>query len=337
MQPRRPKRPNILYVTADDLGEQVGCYGDAIARTPNIDALAAMGTKFSNAYVTQASCSPSRSSLLTGLYPHQNGQVGLTNRGYGMKPNIPNLPTLLHDAGYRTGIIGKLHVAPEKAFAFDYAQMATQATLRCAAWLLRRASSSRAPKRTNRFFSTSTISIRTRPFKNRWTVCQKIRSPPEDVKPLPFNGINSPQALQSVADFYNGTTRLDAGLGMIMDVLKETGHDKDTIIVFIGDHGAPFPRGKTSCYEGGVRVPLIVKMPAQTEAQTVDAMVSSVDIVPTLLRAAKVEKHIETAGDAVATAVGGRQFWGTQILGDGVFRAHFGGVLSAPFDSGRAL
>lgn len=121
-------KPNILLITADDLGFQLGCYGDKVATTPNLDRLAAEGVRFTNAYATSASCSPSRASLLTGLYPHQNGQLGLSHLGYSMNPGLPNLPALLKHEGYRTGIIGKLHVEPEGDFPFDYKKIDIQPT-----------------------------------------------------------------------------------------------------------------------------------------------------------------------------------------------------------------
>ena len=83
---------NILLITVDDLGLQLGCYSDSLARTPALDALAQQGTLFENAYVTQACCSPSHSSMLTGFYPHQNGQVGLSHHGYQLLDSIRTLP-----------------------------------------------------------------------------------------------------------------------------------------------------------------------------------------------------------------------------------------------------
>jgi len=106
----------------------LSCYGDKVARTPHIDRLASEGILFLNSYVTQTSCSPSRSSLFTGLYPHQTGdisnelgQIGLpySNSGYSMAPSVVTLPQLLKAQGYCTGIIGKLHVYPETSFPFD--------------------------------------------------------------------------------------------------------------------------------------------------------------------------------------------------------------------------
>ncbi len=112
-------RPDIILITADDLGLQLGCYGDPPKATPALDRLAASGTRFVNAYVTASSCSPSRSSIFTGLYPHQNGQVGLAHRGFSMHPHIHTLPSLLRQAGYATAVLGKVHVEPRTRFAWD--------------------------------------------------------------------------------------------------------------------------------------------------------------------------------------------------------------------------
>ena len=110
---------NVLLVTADDLGPHLGIYRDPFAVTPNLDRLARSGVWFTNAYVTQASCSPSRSSILTSLYPHQNGQIGLAGHGYRITGRPATIPGLLGQAGYRTGILGKLHVEPTELFPFD--------------------------------------------------------------------------------------------------------------------------------------------------------------------------------------------------------------------------
>ena len=101
----RPTCRNILLITTDDQGVEAGCYGDPYARTPHMDALAAEGARFSRAYITQASCSPSRSSMLTGLYPHQNGQVGLAHYDIQMHDGVPTLHGVLKAAGYRLSLI----------------------------------------------------------------------------------------------------------------------------------------------------------------------------------------------------------------------------------------
>ena len=113
-------RPNVLLIVSEDNGPELGCYGDRYARTPHLDRLAAEGVRFNRAFVAQAGCSQSRAAFLTGLYPHQNGQIGLATWNFRMyREDTPNIPRSLKAAGYRTGIIGKLHVNPEEAFPFD--------------------------------------------------------------------------------------------------------------------------------------------------------------------------------------------------------------------------
>ena len=113
-------RPNILLIVSEDNGPELGCYGDPYARTPHLDRLADEGIRFRRAYVPQAGCSQSRASFLTGLYPHQHGQIGLATWGFRMyRDDTANLPRDLKGAGYRTGIIGKLHINPASAFPFD--------------------------------------------------------------------------------------------------------------------------------------------------------------------------------------------------------------------------
>lgn len=116
------QQPNVLFITSDDLGLQLSCYGDTVLETPHLDALAASGVQFDIAYVAQASCSPTRSAMFAGLYPHENGQYGLTATRTALHPHLHDatLPNILKRAGYRTGIIGKLHVAPGNSFKFDY-------------------------------------------------------------------------------------------------------------------------------------------------------------------------------------------------------------------------
>jgi hypothetical protein len=113
-------RPNVVLITADDLGCELGCYGDQTVPTPHLDSLARDGALFERAFVTSASCSPSRSSIFPSLYPHQNGQIGLSHRGLSMHPDQVTLPALLKQAGYYTGVIGKAHVAPNDSLPFDF-------------------------------------------------------------------------------------------------------------------------------------------------------------------------------------------------------------------------
>ncbi|MGB4960291.1 MAG: sulfatase-like hydrolase/transferase, partial [Saprospiraceae bacterium] len=115
------ERPNILLIVSEDNGSDLGCYGVKEVKSPHIDNLAESGMLLENAFVTYAVCSPSRSTIFTGLYPFQNGQIGLATHGYRMYDHIVNtLPVVLKNGGYRTGCLGKIHVNPESSMPFDF-------------------------------------------------------------------------------------------------------------------------------------------------------------------------------------------------------------------------
>jgi len=124
--PKPLSQPNVLLIVSEDNGPELGCYGDPYVQTPNLDRLAADGVRFTRAYVAQAGCSQSRAAYLTGLYPHQNGQIGLATWGFRMyRKDTPNIVSSLKQEGYRTGIIGKLHINPAEAFPFDFKEIPT--------------------------------------------------------------------------------------------------------------------------------------------------------------------------------------------------------------------
>ncbi|UYZ63511.1 sulfatase-like hydrolase/transferase [Hymenobacter weizhouensis] len=297
--PATPKL-NVLLVVSDDLGTQLSCYGDKVMKTPNLDQLAVEGTRFSKAYVTQASFSPSRSSMLTGLYPHQNGQIGLAYKGstYEMKAGVQTLPTLLKAAGYRTGILGKLHVYPESAFRF-----ATKET-----WFFTN-DVQKTADRAKTFFTAST-----EPFflmVNYNDPHRRFRKQVAGLPATPLTGadvptwyfqssVNGPGQRDSIAGYYNGVKRIDEGVGMLMQALKAAGKDHNTLVIFLGDHGSPFARSKQTNYEAGVRVPFLVRLPGQGRPNfTSNALISTVDIVPTVL---------DATGVAIPAGLAGRSF-----------------------------
>ena len=116
-------RPNIVLIVADDHGKDaLGCYGNPLIKTPALDRLAATGTLFTRAFCTTASCSASRSVILTGLHNHANGTYGHTHgkHHFSCFENVVTLPRMMSDAGYRTGRVGKKHYAPERAFPWDW-------------------------------------------------------------------------------------------------------------------------------------------------------------------------------------------------------------------------
>ncbi|GAB3027043.1 sulfatase family protein [Spirosoma pulveris] len=323
-------RPNIVLIVADDHGREVlGCYGASAVKTPNIDQLAADGVRFSNAFCTTASCSPSRSVLLTGLQNHTNGMYGLEHQEHHFASfdTVRSLPVLLEKAGYRTARIGKLHVAPEKVYHFQqvlkgggvndpvsigrspvemarfcYPFLEATATTRASA--LTAQPSETQPNTAQPFFlyfatddphrsntvaaDGSPIFDGTKPnvFGNRPGGYPQIGDhfyQPRDVR-VPAYLPDTKACRAELAQYYESISRLDAGVGRLMDYLKETGQYDNTLIVYLSDNGAPFPGAKTTLYEPGMRLPCIVKLPKPTKRGFVqDAMISWADITPTLL------------------------------------------------------
>lgn len=291
---------NIVLITADDLGKQLSCYGDDIIKTPNIDRLANEGVVFRNAYVTQASCSSSRSSILTGTYPHTNGQIGLAHLGFCMNKEYPSIPALLKNEGYQTGIIGKLHVEPESAFPFDYAQK-NSAEARDVELVAKRAEEFIKSSGHNPFFLyVNYADPHTRFYREyKGHPLNPVNS--DDVHAFSFQGVNDELELQRIAGFYNCIQRLDEGIGLLMDKLKMLGALENTLIIFIGDHGAPFSRGKADCYEAGVGIPFIVSYPKTIKSgKEFNALISTVDILPTIM---------EAVGTKVPESVQGKSLW----------------------------
>ena len=303
------KQPNILLITADDLGCQLSCYGETRFATPQLDALAAEGIRFANFYVAQASCSASRSSLLTGLWPHQNGQYGLAHLGFRMPSGLPNLPALLQKAGYRTGIIGKLHVEPAAEFPWDWMpakeKMAAIPT-RNVRWVAQQSreffADAKAAKRP--FFYYVNYFDPHGPYAASANQAEGL---PE--KPLQATGIREAYPLwmtdeaarkRTTATIGNTILRLDAGVGLLLRELNAAGLAESTLVVFLGDNGLPVLRGKTTSYEAGVHVPLLVRWPGTAKGgQVRQELVSEVDLMPTLLRAVGAEVPPSLPGHAL--------------------------------------
>ncbi len=278
-------RPNILLIVSEDNGPEIGAYGDRHARTPNLDRLAADGVRFTRAYVTQAGCSQSRSSIMTGLYPHQNGQLGLATWGFRLyRADTPNLPRNLKTAGYRTGIIGKLHINPESAFPFDFAEIPQGNFARRN--LPDYAKHAEAFMRAGDapFFLSVNFPDAHQPWTRQINGLPAQPLAPGDVPPMAYMGVDAPDLRAQVADYYNCMSRLDTLVGDVLAALERTGKARDTLVIYLGDHGADMLRGKRTCYEGGVRIPLIARFPAGAKpGQVRDELVATVDLFPTAL------------------------------------------------------
>ncbi|PQO43486.1 sulfatase [Blastopirellula marina] len=327
--PLRADKPdrNIVFFITDDESPTLGCYGDKVAVTPAIDAIAAEGTRFVNAFATTASCSASRSVVLTGLHNHMNGQYGHTHHyhKFSSYPDVVQLalPRLLAQAGYRTARCGKYHVAPEAVFHFEEtipgnSRSDVEMAENCRAFLTKEDDrpfflyfALSDPHRGGQDDQTSKLELKPNLFGN----LPKRRSYPEVEEvfydpakvPVPSFLPDTPETREELAQYYQSCSRIDQGLARLVSILKEAGVYDKTLIVFTADHGMAFAGGKTTVYEPGLRVPFVVRDPYATNRGAVsDALISHVDITPSLLDFAGA---LDREKNAPKQPINANQFW----------------------------
>ncbi|MGJ8658345.1 sulfatase family protein [Cellulophaga fucicola] len=295
--------PNIILFVADDHGiDALGAYGNTVIQTPNLDKLATEGTKYTNAYCTSASCAASRSVILTGKFGHATGSYGHVHdyHHFSTYDSITSLPVLLSKAGYETARIGKYHVAPEKVYHFNTVLEANprntvEMANKCASVL-------KSDKPFFLYFCTDDPH-RGQPFnpeewdtpnsfgnkKEGYKDVETVTYDPKDVL-VPSFLPDTKQTREEIAQYYQSISRIDQGFGKLMQMLKAEGKDKNTIVIYISDNGMAFPGAKTSVHEPGIKLPCIIKDPSvKTTGITSEAMVSWVDLTPTILDMAKVD------------------------------------------------
>jgi N-sulfoglucosamine sulfohydrolase len=300
-------RPNILLIVSEDNGPELGCYGEPSVKTPVLDALASKGVLFERAYVPQAGCSQSRAALLTGLYPHQNGQIGLATWKFRLyHDNTPNLVRSLQKAGYRTGIIGKLHVSPASAFPFDFKEIESSNFSRNKLGKYAREAGKFINASKRPFFLSVNYPDAHRPFIREIGGIPEKPLTGDDVKPLSYFGLDTPELRQETADYYNCMSRLDTQIGELLTVLRKSGKLSNTLVVYIGDHGADMLRGKRTSYEGGVRIPFILSWAGRWGAGRRHLeLVSTLDLMPTFLHVAGIPQRKELPGRSLVPLLDG--------------------------------
>jgi N-sulfoglucosamine sulfohydrolase len=288
------KPKNVVLIVADDLGRQLGCYGDPVIKSPNIDGLAKRGVRFPHAYATVSSCSPSRASIYTGLYTHQNGQYGLQHPPHSQQCHawVQGLPNLLRAAGYFTGLIGKFHVGPDSSFQFNRLMTKTKGRdVNSFAQLAREFLKDTEKKPFFLVVAYQDPHRAKQGFGNEPFVGdpKEVKYDPKKVI-VPYHLPDCEAVRKDLAEYYQSVTRMDRGVGLILEVLRETGTLDETLIIFISDNGIPFPGAKTTLYNAGINLPLIIAGPGIPQGRTNNAMVSYIDLTPTILDVAKAKQ-----------------------------------------------
>ncbi len=292
VSPAKPqkKRPNILWMIAEDFSPDLGCYGNTIVHTPNIDGLARGGAIYTRAYTSAPSCCPSRSGMMTGVWQIA---IGAHNQRPAIKKPLPKgvhvITKYFRDAGYFTANIRNFVQEPygragtgKDDFGFQPHQHKV--------WDSNRWSDL---QKNQPFYAQMTISNTHRSFIKPASIVE-FQVDSARVKVPPFYP-DVPVVRQDFADYYASTNALDVIVGKVLKRLKQDGLDENTVVLFIGDHGRPMLRGKQFLYEQGIRIPMIIRWPGHIQPGTVvNELISALDLAPTFLKlaGADVPEHM---------------------------------------------
>lgn len=311
--PTSNENPNLLIITLDDMNWNTpASYGGSIADlTPNIDKFAQNGIKFENAYVQAPNCSPSRVAIQTGLYPHQSGTRGF----YYVQDHVKTLPEMLRANGYFTGVINKKadsSLSPDFENYWDDVSGPGQRGKYNAEKYneLTRNFIAKAKKNKKPFYGVVNIADPHKPFFNDDIAVKKGFDEQEPSKIYTLDDIELPGFLpetdnqvirQQYLNYINSSRRADDVVGDVLKSLEESGVADNTLVIFLSDHGMPFPYAKSSIYQNGVKTPLIVSWLNKIEKGAVNKtdLVSAVDIAPTLL---------DIAGAVIPNTLPGKSF-----------------------------
>jgi arylsulfatase A-like enzyme len=292
-------KDNVLIVHWHDLGRHLGAYGHPDVSSPQMDRLAAEGILFTRAHATAPLCSPSRGSLFTGRYPHNNGLIGLAHHGWEYRSGIRTLPQMLTESGWYTALFGMQHETsyPQRLGfnEFDVSNSYCEYVVDKASEWLRawhKGDPTEAP-----FLLTAGFFETHRPYpRDRYQPADTAAIHPPDYLP------DTPEVRGDLADFYGAITTADAAVGRLLDTLADTGLDTSTWVVFFTDHGPAFPRAKSTLYDAGTGIGMIIRPPTDRAVvpSVYDELFSGVDLLPTLLELLGLD--IPTGIDGVSHA-----------------------------------
>ena len=286
-------RPNILWISAEDIGPQFGCYGDPHAITPNIDRLASQGTRYTNAYTTAGVCAPCRSGIITGMYQNSIGTHHM--RCNSLLPSwLKPFPKALKESGYYCTNNSKTDYQFSKPSTNEiWDQSGSRAH-----WKNR--------KKDQPFFAVfnytgcheSGIASESKYKSVTANLTAKERQDPNKISTLPPYYPDTPAVREDWKRNYELITAMDSWAGSLIKEIKDQGLYEETIIFFWSDHGVGLPRAKRWLYHSGTHVPLIVRIPGQLAGKVDYQLVSSIDFGPTVLNLAGIKVHDNLQGRA---------------------------------------
>jgi uncharacterized sulfatase len=299
-------RPNVLWITCEDTSPHLGCYGDMLAATPHLDALAREAVRFTQAFAYTGVCAPSRSCLITGVYPMRLGSHHMRSSTW-LPEKVKCFPQYLRAAGYYC----TNNVKQDYNFAAPpetWDESSNQAH-----W--------RKRKPGQPFFSVFNFTVchqsqifatQERYLQNTRRLTPQQRHDPAAIRVPPIHP-DIPEFRQEWARHYDNVTAMDYQVGDLLQQLQQDGLAEDTIVFFFSDHGTGMPSIKNYAWDVSLRVPLLIRFPTKWQhlapgraGETTDRLVSFVDFAPTMLSLCGVEIPAYMQGAAFLGGQGGQ-------------------------------
>jgi N-sulfoglucosamine sulfohydrolase len=336
---------NILFIHMEDMGCEIPAYGDHTQKTPALTRLAKDGMVFERVHVTAPSCAPSRGSLFTGLYPHQNGMWAFDKtHGFHYRDGVPTFVQMFKEAGFATGITYKTGVNPQTAVPFDHKYQYNKNALGKDPGTFQVSNCidgfehflKNLPKGKRFYFQAQTNDSHVdwspsfEPIRGEKSKLGFHPVDPKTVKPLPHWGDlkMDTKSREWLATYYGAIQRVDYFVAKVLALLEQYGHAENTLVIFSSDHGpSDLHRGKITSYEFGLRVPFIVKWPGVVKPGTrSEALVSFVDLMPTFLEVSGLTKPGYLPGKSIVPVLTGERPKGDRKLLYSAYNSHTTGM-----------
>jgi len=288
-------RPNIIWISTEDLSPRLGCYGDKVAQSPNIDKLASEGVRFTNVYTTAAICAPCRAGIITGMYQTSIGCMHMRTTSYRRSVENPVEFTAV-PPHYVKAFTEYLRVAGyyctnNEKTDYQFSKDPVPASIwdECG----KSAHYKNRPDKNQPFFAVFNY-LGTHESQN-WDI-SNVKTDPKSVVVPPYYP-DTEIVRRNLAKAYDNIARIDSVVAVLLTDLEKEGLAENTIIFFWGDHGDGLPRAKRWLYDSGLNIPLIIKWPRNIKPGTAnDQMISSIDFGPTVLSLAGVKVPVHMQG-----------------------------------------
>ncbi|SEE09773.1 sulfatase family protein [Ruania alba] len=289
--------PNIVLIHGHDLGVWLSCYGMPSVPSPHLDRFADESVTFESAFAAAPLCTPARSSIFTGLLPHQNGLMGLTHAGWSYRDGVTTLPEHLRESGYHSTLIGLQHedfdaraLGYDEVHGLGFLPRALEVAHRVEWWL-------EQPERAQSE-QPHLLTIGMWEAHRPWPTEDYEHADPDAVD-VPGYLPDTADTREDIAGFHGAIRQLDEAVGRILTAIDDSPLADNTLVIFTTDHGAAFPRAKSTLYDSGVQVALMMRPPRTwgVTPRRSEALVSHLDLVPTC---------IELAGGDVPDVLEGR-------------------------------